>query len=72
MRTIPQSRGPSRIPPGVPFSGAALPYLPDRDLVLMARLFLPWRLKLAVLRELALRDGSDRTGPRLPPFEAYS
>jgi hypothetical protein len=57
-----------RIPRGLPFAGAALPLLPDRQLVLLACLRLPWRVRRAVFDELELRDGSDRSGPRLLPL----
>jgi hypothetical protein len=54
MRTQPSTR---RVPPAL---------LPDGTLALLRYLRLPRRLRLRVLRELDVRRGSDRSGPRLP------
>jgi hypothetical protein len=43
-----------------------LPFVEDGALALLARLRLPLKLRRRVLRELDLRRGSDRSGPRLP------
>ncbi len=47
-------------------STVPVPYLPDNALAILARLRLPGRLRWRLLREIDLRRGSDRSGPRLP------
>jgi hypothetical protein len=51
------------------FRNVPISQLPDDALDLYAALLCPGPLRLALEEEVALRDGSDRSGPRLLPLE---
>lgn len=54
----------------MPCGGHPLPLLPDTALRLLAAVAPPGRFRRAVLQELDVRNGSDRSGLRVLPSEA--